>query len=101
MHNPDRVMGQFGLHQHIPDFVVPLNTFATQTPAERLETYHVYSTEWSYRLERVVQVRLEPQGESYGSWYRRVSMGPILRGNAPPVNYEPRGYIERELVMQI
>jgi hypothetical protein len=99
MHNPDRVMRQFNMAQHIPEPVVHLPSLEGQTPARRQQMVDSVLTQWTYRQHAAVPQRddVVPIKE-YLEWFEEVGQGPLLRRNVPPLNYEPRGAVENALV---
>lgn len=87
IHNPNHVMSQFGMRQHIPNFVVSLQSLEGKRPALQQQIYQLYAGKWDYRHHPVVCEWAElPQMDEYLTSYRVIGQRPIYTHKAPYIH---------------
>ncbi|XP_020245031.1 serine/threonine-protein phosphatase 7 long form homolog [Asparagus officinalis] len=108
MHVPNRVLRQFGLAQHVPQFVKKIERKAKKGGHQKdwAAEHQNYIHRWNDRHFCIVeQIESTPQESDYYTWYWRITRRWILHATTSPVElqrgYVPRGIDERELVSAI
>src|SRR5204863_528988 len=96
-HLPDRVMRQFRLPQPIPANVVPLESSPEKRSSKWRKFLKEYIRMWDQCLQHIVQLLSEVEPiEDYMQWYWHNTLRYLHAHPEPPVEYMPRGHIERD-----
>ncbi|XP_020254351.1 serine/threonine-protein phosphatase 7 long form homolog [Asparagus officinalis] len=108
MHVPDRVLRQYGLAQHVPQFVEKIERKAKKGGQQInwMIVHQAFIHKWNDRHFCIVnQIEPTPRESDYYTWYWDITQRWILHSTTIPVEsqrgYVPRGIDKRELVSAI
>ena len=102
MHVPNRVLRQFGFHQHIPEFVEQLPRIERKHQRDWASKNSVLIDQWADRANQVQNERCPMTvHEEYMRWYWGITRHWIIRSVPSPIVYQPAVVNEREVVISL